>query len=47
MKVRSFGFAIALVVFIADQLMKWVVTGPLGLDRIGDQLVLLPIFNFT
>jgi signal peptidase II len=44
---RKFGFAIALVIFILDQLIKWIVTGPLGLDRIGDQLVLLPIFNFT
>src|SRR6202007_2636672 len=25
----------------------WAVTGPLGVDHIGDQLVLLPIFNFT
>jgi signal peptidase II len=41
------GFAIALVVFILDQLAKWAVTGPLGLNHIGDQLVLLPIFNFT
>ena len=41
------GFSIALVVFILDQLVKWAVTGPLGLNEIGDQLVLLPIFNFT
>ena len=41
------GFTIALVVFILDQLAKWAVTGPLGLNHIGDQLVLLPIFNFT
>ncbi|HET7605748.1 MAG TPA: signal peptidase II [Sphingomicrobium sp.] len=41
------GFAVALLVFVLDQLMKWVVTGRLGIDRIGDQLVLLPIFNFT
>lgn len=41
------GFGIALVVFILDQLVKWAVTGPLGLNEIGDQLVLLPIFNFT
>lgn len=41
------GFAVALAVFVADQLTKWIVTGPLGIDRIGDQLVLLPIFNFT
>ena len=30
-----------------DQLAKWLVTGPLGISQIGDQLVLLPIFNFT
>jgi signal peptidase II len=41
------GFSIALVVFILDQLVKWAVTSPLGLNQIGDQLVLLPIFNFT
>ena len=41
------GFGIALIVFAVDQLIKWIVTSPLGLNRIGDQLVLLPIFNFT
>jgi signal peptidase II len=41
------GFAIALIVFGLDQLMKWLVTGPFGIDELGDQLVLLPIFNFT
>ena len=41
------GYAIALLVFVLDQLAKWVVTHPLGIDQIGDQLVLLPIFNFT
>src|SRR5690348_9643837 len=41
------GFAIALVVFILDQLAKWAITGPLGLNQIGDQLTILPIFNFT
>jgi signal peptidase II len=44
---RRFGFAVALVVFGLDQLAKWIVTGPLGIDQIGDQLMLLPIFNFT
>src|SRR3954470_8324211 len=44
---RRLGFAIAAIVFALDQLAKWLVTGPLGLNRIGDQLVLLPIFNFT
>jgi len=47
MKARRLGFAVAVVVFALDQLMKWVVTGPLGINQIGDQLVLLPIFNFT
>ena len=41
------GFAVALVVLILDQLVKWGVTHPLGINQIGDQLVLLPIFNFT
>jgi signal peptidase II len=41
------GFGVALVVFILDQLVKWFVTHPLGLNQIGDQLVILPIFNFT
>src|SRR4051794_36145189 len=47
MKVRRLGFAVALVVFALDQLAKWMVTGPLSINRLGDQLVLLPIFNFT
>src|SRR3954449_3680956 len=44
---RRIGFGVALVVFALDQLAKWLVTGPLGIDELGDQLVLLPIFNFT
>src|SRR3954466_9872236 len=44
---RRFGFMIALVVFALDQLAKWIVTDPLGLNQLGDHLVLLPIFNFT
>jgi signal peptidase II len=47
MKARSLGFLVALVVFAIDQLVKWAVTGPLGLNQIGDQLTILPIFNFT
>jgi signal peptidase II len=41
------GFTVALIVFALDQLAKWLVTGPLGLNHIGDQLVILPIFNLT
>jgi signal peptidase II len=44
---RSLGFAVALVVLVLDQLVKWLVTHPLGVNEIGDQMVLLPIFNFT
>ena len=44
---RKLGFAVALIVFALDQLAKWIVTGPLALNRLGDQLVLLPIFNLT
>ena len=44
---RRVGFLAALVVFALDQLAKWYVTGPMGISRLGDQLVLLPIFNIT
>ena len=44
---RWAGFFVALVVLILDQLTKWAVTHPLRINEIGDQLVLLPIFNFT
>jgi signal peptidase II len=44
---RRFGFSIALVVFVLDQLSKWVVTHPLGINQIGDQLVITSFFNFT
>ena len=46
MKSRSFGFAIALVVFALDQLAKWYVSVPLNLEAVG-QIYLLPIFNLT
>jgi signal peptidase II len=47
MQSRRLGFLVALVIFGLDQLTKYLVTGPLGVAHIGDQLVLLPIFNFT
>jgi signal peptidase II len=46
-KARSLGFAVALVVFVIDQLVKYWVTGPLGLNQLGAQRTLLPFFNFT
>ena len=47
MNARKTGFIVALIVFGLDQLTKWLVTGPLGVSHIGDQMVLLPFFQFT
>src|SRR6478672_10384251 len=44
---RRLGFIVALIIFALDQVAKYWVTGPLGVNQIGDQLYLLPIFNFT
>ena len=46
MKARV-GYLVALCVFGLDQLTKWLVTGPLGVNHVGDQLYLLPFFQFT
>lgn len=46
MRPRIFGFSIALVVFALDQLTKWIVTGPLQLQALG-QIYVLPFFNLT
>jgi signal peptidase II len=46
MKPRLFGFSIALVVLVLDQLAKWFVAGPLHLEQVG-QIYILPIFNLT
>ena len=44
---RHPGYVVALLVFAADQLTKWLVTGPLGIDRVGEQQWILPFFNLT
>ena len=46
-RVRAFGFTVAGIVCLVDQLTKWLVTGPLGVSQIGDQKYLLSIFNLT
>lgn len=46
MRERTFGFSIALVIFLADQLAKWLVSGPLHLQEVG-QIYILPFFNLT
>ena len=44
---RTTAYLFALLIFAADQLSKWMVTGPLGLVLEGDQLKLVPIFDLT
>ena len=44
---RAYAFLVAGVTFVADQLVKWWVVGPMGLTAEGDQRVVLPFFNFT
>ena len=44
---RSLGFVIALAVFALDQLAKWWVTGPLGVNHLGDEFYILSFFQFT
>lgn len=39
------GILIAIAVFVVDQLVKWLVTGPLGIDGFGDYRTILPIFD--
>ena len=47
MKSRSLGFIIALAVFGLDQLVKWIVTGPLAVDHDGAMFYILPFFQFS
>ena len=46
MKSRSFAIGVAAAIFIADQLTKWLVTGPLQLQAVR-QIYVLPFFNLT
>jgi signal peptidase II len=43
---RYLGYVVALLVFAADQLSKWIVAGPLDLQAVR-QIVLLPVFNLS
>src|ERR1700740_994097 len=44
---RRLGILVAMAILCLDQLANFWGTGPLGINHVGDQLVLLPIFNFT
>ena len=46
MRSRSWAIVAAVVIFIADQLSKWIVINPLQLQWVR-QIYLLPIFNLT
>ena len=43
---RLLGFGLALLIFAADQAIKWVIDCPLNMRR-GDTIDLLPFFAFT
>jgi signal peptidase II len=47
MRTRTLGFIIALLVFGLDQLVKWLVTGPLAVNHVGDELYINSFFQFT
>lgn len=46
MKNRT-GFMVAALVFVLDQLSKWLVAGPIGLTELGQSIDLLPFFDLT
>lgn len=43
---RALGLGFALFIFIADQLLKWIIVGPLNLRAVGN-IHILPIFDLT
>ena len=44
---RPSAYLFAALIFAADQISKWLVTGPLGLVIEGQQLKLIPVFDLT
>ena len=46
MRKGALGFAIAAIVFLLEQVTKWIVLGPLDLRNVF-QIEILPIFNLT
>lgn len=41
------GLVTAAIAVLLDQVVKWLVTGPLGATYEGDQVEVLPVFRFT
>ncbi len=44
-RIPRLGLIALVLVFAADQLVKWVVTGPLGIAMLGDVRTLTPVFD--
>jgi len=44
---RISAYLFAALIFVADQVSKWLAAGPLGLQLEGQQYKLLPIFDLT
>ena len=44
-RIPRLGLLALMLVFAADQLVKWLVTGPLGITMLGDVRTLLPVFD--
>jgi signal peptidase II len=45
MRVPVTGLSVAVALFVVDQLVKWAVTGPMGIAALGDVRTILPIFD--
>lgn len=46
-KLPKIGLISAVSLFVLDQVVKWLVTGPLGLSYEGAERIVLPIFRLT
>ena len=44
-KLPKIGLISAISLFVLDQLVKWLVIGPIGLTYEGDERIVLPIFT--
>jgi signal peptidase II len=44
-KLPKIGLISAVSLFVLDQVLKWLVTGPIGLTYEGDERIVLPIFT--
>lgn len=41
------GFLVAALIFLLDQVTKWLVAGPIGLTQLGQSIYVLPFFDLT